>query len=522
MKLGQARTGSAIDAATLTADLVRTCDVAVIGSGAGGAMVARGLALAGAEVVLLEEGGFQSSRDFEMQEAKAFPMLYQEQGNRATADLAISVLQGRTVGGGTVVNWTTSFRTPERTLAHWRKTYGLDLDTQSLTPYWEAAEAYLGVHPVTLEDDVNRNNRKLWDGLGALGWQRELLRRNTRGCVNSGYCGLGCPIDAKQSMLITAIPEAMAHGADVYSHLRAWTLEERGQRITRIRARALDSRSSHATGRVVNLRPKVVVLAGGAINSPAVLLRSQLSDQSGVLGKRTFLHPVVVMAAEHAEPIEPYYGAPQSVSSFQFADRGERMGYFFEAAPMQPMLAALAMNSFGARHRAQMEKLSHSSVVLALCVDGFDPNEPCGTVTLKPNGLPKLDYPFREQFVEAARSAQVDAARVLLASGAQLVRSLHNQPVELRSEADLPALAAMPVAANRVSVFTAHQMGGCPMGSDPATSVVRQDLRHHQIENLFVVDGSVFPTALGVNPQLSIYGIAGHALAHVLEALGKA
>src|SRR5271155_2582817 len=127
---------ASIDGSTLTADVARDCEVAVIGAGAGGAMVARGLALAGAKVVLLEEGGHQSSRDFDMQEGKSYPLLYQEQGNRATADLALSVLQGRTVGGGTVVNWTTSFRTPARTLDHWRKTYGLDLTEQALAPHW--------------------------------------------------------------------------------------------------------------------------------------------------------------------------------------------------------------------------------------------------------------------------------------------------------------------------------------------------------------------------------------------------
>jgi len=514
--------GASIDGGTLTASVTRDCDVAVIGTGAGGAMVARGLALAGAKVVLLEEGGHQSSRDFDMLEGHAYPQLYQEQGNRATADLAITVLQGRTVGGGTTVNWTTSFRTPPRTLDHWRSTYGLEEPSlATLTPHWEAAESYLGIE-AALPGDMNANNRKLWEGLGALGWQRDLVRRNTRGCVNSGYCGLGCPIDAKQSMLVTAIPEALAHGAELYSHVRAWTLEGTEERIAAVHGQALDPRTWRPTGHDVTLRPKVCVLAGGAINSPALLLRSHLGNPSGQVGKRTFLHPVVAMVAEHADPIEGYYGAPQTVASHQFIDRGERMGYFFETAPMQPMLAALAMNGFGARHREAMLELRHTSVVIGLCADGFDPHEPCGTVSLKSDGLPRLDYPFGERFVEAARQAQVDAARILLASGARTVRSLHTQPVELHSEADLPRLAQAPLEANRLSVFTAHQMGGCAMGSEPARSVVRSDLRHQRIENLFVVDGSVFPSSLGVNPQLSIYGIAGYAVPQVLKALGRA
>ena len=520
---------ASIDGTALSADVQRDCDVAVIGTGAGGAMVARGLALAGAKVVLLGEGGHQSSRDFDMQEGHAYPLLYQEQGNRATADLAITVLQGRTVGGGTTVNWTTSFRTPTRTLDHWRTTYGLQEPSEAtLTPHWDAAERLLGIG-AALPGDLNANNRKLWEGLGKLGWQRELVRRNTRGCVNSGYCGLGCPIDAKQSMLVTAIPEALAHGAELYSHVRAWTIETRAEMegieervAVAVHGQALDAKTWAPTGRTVTLHPKICVLAGGAINSPALLLRSELGGENKQVGKRTFLHPVVAMVAEHDEPIEGYYGAPQTVASHQFIDRGDRMGYFFETAPMQPMLAALAMNSFGARHRAAMLNLRQTSVVIGLCADGFDPDEPCGTVSLKSNGLPRLDYPFSDRFIEAARQAQVDAARILLASGAKLVRSLHAKPIEVRSEADLARLEGAPVEANRLPVFTAHQMGGCAMGSDDSRSVVRPDLRHHQVRNLFVVDGSVFPTSLGVNPQLSIYGLAGYAVPHILRALGGA
>jgi choline dehydrogenase-like flavoprotein len=506
------------DGLKLSTDVDRSCEVAVIGTGAGGAMVARALAAAGVKVAMVEEGGLQSSRDFDMQEATAYPLLYQEQGNRATADLSITVLQGRTVGGGTVINWTTSFRTPARILERWREVYGIEgWSEEALTPHWEAAEAYLGIHEVE-PDEVNANNGKLWDGLGKLGWQRELLRRNTRGCMRSGYCGMGCPINAKQSMLLTAVPDALAKGADLYHHARVQTLREARGAIAEVRGEAWDPLTGRFSGRSVVLRPKVCVLAAGALNGPALLLRSGLNG-NGQVGRRTFLHPTVAMVAVHDEPIEGFYGAPQSVASHHFAQRGERMGYFFEAPPLHPMLAALALNSFGNAHREAMLKFANTSAVIALCIDGLDPSESAGTVTLRGDGMPKLDYPFTPRLAEAAVAAQVDMARILLASGAREVRSLHTAPIVLRSEKDLPALAAAPFEANRVAVFTAHQMGGCAMGRDPATSVVRSDLRHHRIANLFVVDGSVFPTALGVNPQLSIYGLAGFAAPHVLAAV---
>ena len=509
------------DAATLPADLDLTCDVAIVGTGAGGGITARALAQAGAKVVLFEEGGHHTSAEFQMEEAIAYPMLYQEQGNRATADLAITVLQGRSVGGGTTVNWTSSFRTPPHVLEHWQKAHGVEGPTEAaLAPHWEEIERYLGIEEAP-ESYVNRNNRKLWDGLGKLGWERRRIRRNVRGCMNSGYCGMGCPVDAKQSMLITAIPAAMLAGAELYAHCRVRDLEAEGGRIASVTGEVIDPATLQPNGRLVRVRPKICVLSGGAINSPAILLRSKLGNESGQVGRRTFLHPVVALVGLFAEPVEGFYGAPQSVSSHQFAERGDKMGVFFEAAPIHPMLAALAINAFGADHRAAVKQLPFSSAVIGLMIDGFDAGEAGGTVTLKPDGQPKLDYPFHDRMEEAARFAQNSAARILLSAGAREVHSTHNPAVILRSEADLPKLDAAPFGPNRLSVFTAHQMGGCAMGGDPARSVVRSDLRHHQIENLFVIDGSVFPTSLGVNPQLSIYGLASWAAPHVLTSLGK-
>jgi choline dehydrogenase-like flavoprotein len=494
------------NAAALQQDEEVHCEVAIIGTGAGGGIAARALTRAGVGVVLIEEGGHHTSREFDMEEATAYPMLYQE---------------GRAVGGGTVVNWTTSFRTPARVLEHWAKTYGLEgWNEAALRPHWEEIENYLGIHEVDSED-LNPNNGKLWDGLSALGWSRELLRRNTRGCMRSGYCGTGCPVDAKQSMLITAIPDALARGAELYTHCRAWTLEEERGRVSAIHCLALDDRGRHPTGRSVTIRPKLCVLSGGALNSPALLLRSKIGNQSSRVGHRTFLHPTLAMVARHAGPVEPYYGVPQSVSSHHRAERGGAMGYFFETAPIHPMLAALALNGYGKEHRQRMEALPHTSAVIALLIDGFQPDEACGTVRLKSDGQPRLDYPFSARMEEAARAAQADAARILLASGALEVRSLHGRPVVLKSLADLPALDAAPFGPNQLAVFSAHQMGGCAAGSDAATSVVRGDLRHHQLENLFVLDGSVFPTSLGVNPQLSIFGIASLGATHVLQALGR-
>jgi choline dehydrogenase-like flavoprotein len=497
-------------------DLVLKPDVCVVGSGPGGSMVAQRLARAGAKVVVLEEGGFWTKDVFDMQETTAFPRLYQDRGNRATADLSISVLQGRAVGGGTVVNWTTSYRTPHDVLAFWRDREGSVLTPDMLRPHFAEVEERLGIAKVDLED-TNPNNRTIYDGCTKLGWQVDTTRRNVRGCLRTGYCGMGCPVDAKQTASLTYLPDAVAAGAEVYADCRVTKIEWSGKRASAAIGALLHPGTQQATGRTLRVEPRVMVVSGGALNSPALLLRSGL-DQ-GPVGKKTWLHPVVAMGAFYKERIEGFYGAPQSVASHHFAHRSEGAGFFIEAAPVHPMLSSIAMPGFGAPLRTNMELLANVCATISLMIDGFGDGEEGGTVSLRPDGGPRLDYPFGPRQYECFRAGMKAIARLHLANGAREVRSFHADSVRITSEADLAAIDSAPLGPNLFAVFTAHQMGGCRMGSDPARSVVDPQLRHHFVQNLYVVDGSVFPTGLGVNPMESIYGVASWAAGHVRAAL---
>lgn len=502
------RRGSAVAANALVRDEVLTPDFCVVGSGAGGSVAAATLAAAGASVVILEEGSHYGRRDFNMQEGWAYPALYQEHGNRATEDLAITVLQGRTVGGGTTVNWTASFRTPPSTLDLWAKWHAVALDESTLRPHFEAVEARLAIPKEGTFDDVNRNNLMLWEGAKKLGWGPKLMRRNVKGCARLGYCGLGCPIDAKQSALITYVPDAIAAGATLYSNCRVTRLERTGRRIEAVVATVLDPAPDRPNGRHVTVKPKRgVVLAGGAINTPALLQASGIGSDSGLIGRRTFLHPTVPMVGIFPERIEGFYGAPLSVSCHHFAERGDRIGYFLETAPIHPMLSAIAFPGFGDRHRGIAARLPFAQATIALLIDGHKA-DPGGTVTVNQGGRIKLAYPLGGEIAEAAKDAMGNMARLLLAAGATEVISLHADPVIVRSEKDLPALARAPFGPNLQTMFSAHQMGGAAMGEDPKRAVVNSRGRHHQVENLWITDGSVFPTALGVNPQLSVFGVA--------------
>jgi choline dehydrogenase-like flavoprotein len=499
-------------------DLALRPDVCIVGSGPGGAMVASRLASAGVSVVVLEEGGYHTKSEFDMQEATAYPRLYQDRGNRATADLSVSILQGRAVGGGTVVNWTTSFRTPDDVVDGWRERFGSPLTPEALRPHFDEIEKRLGITKVDLED-ANANNRLLYDGCKKLGWQADTISRNVRGCLRTGYCGMGCPVDAKQSAALTYLPDAIAKGATVYANCRVRRIDWTSKRATAVVGEVLHPATQQQTGRTIRVEPRLVVVSGGALNSPALFLRSGITQ--GAVGKKTWLHPVIAMVAVYRDTIESFYGAPQTVASHHFARRGERAGFFLEAAPLHPMLGGTALPGFGASMRARMQLLPNTSVSIALMIDGFG-DEPGGTVSLREDGGPRLDYPFTPRHFECWRAAMKALARVHLVNGAAEIESLHADPVRIRTEADLRALDEAPLGPNLCAVFTAHQMGGCRFGADPATSVVRPDLRHHWLENLWVVDGSVFPTSLGVNPMESIYGIASWAAGHVRDALARA
>ncbi len=505
----------------LREDKTVQCDVCVIGSGSGGGWLAHELVAKGLSVVLLEEGGYHTRREFDLTEATAFPKLYQELGNRSTEDFAIQILQGRSVGGGTTVNWCSSFRTPKRILDLWRDRHGVTgLSEETLTPHWEAIEQRLHIQEWPLER-INANNRLLWEGLGKLGYSRGLIRRNVNNCANLGYCGMGCPIDAKQSTLVTVIPDAVKQGLTVYANASARRLETQGRRIVRVHAEVQDPEQDRPSGHKLTVEAKTTAVCCGALNSPALLLRSGLTGD-GQVGKRTFLHPAVTMGALFDEPVEAFSGAPQSVHSHQFIERGaDKLGFFVEVPPVHPMLAATVFTGFGEKHQALLSRLPHWQVCIGITVDGVLDGDEGGTVSLRDHGYSrlKIQYPLGERHWEAFRFACREMAKIQFAAGAKQVMSLHTDPVMLSSEKDLDKLDAAPWEPLRVRVATAHQMGGCGMGKDPKTSVVDSTLRYHALDNLFVVDGSALPTALGVNPQLTLFGIARWGAQHVAASV---
>jgi choline dehydrogenase-like flavoprotein len=524
VRAGIAAGWKVIDAAVLDRDLALEADVVIVGTGAGGGIAAETLSAAGLTVILVEEGPLRSSTDFRMRESDAYPALYQESAARKTRDKAINILQGRCVGGGTTVNWTTSFRTPETTLRHWASAHGIaGFGAADLAPWFERVEARLSI--ASWEVPPNANNAALARGAQALGIPAGVIRRNVRGCWDLGYCGMGCPVNAKQSMLVTTIPAALDKGATLLTRARALELRQDGDRVVALSCAGMAADGVHEGSRRITLRARAFVAAAGAIGTPGLLLRSRVPDPHQLIGKRTFLHPVVVSAALLPERVEPWAGTPQSIHSDHFLDTVAvtgPMGYKLEVPPVHPILAAITLPNHGGGHAAWMRELPHLQVVLALLRDGFHPESVGGTVTLRSDGTPVLDYPFTPYVWNGARRAFASMAEIQFAAGATRVMPVHGSGTGYATwPAARDAIAGFDLGPLVTPVVSAHVMGGAPLGPDPRHAVVDTTGRHHHLANLHVLDGSLFPTSIGANPQLSIYGIVARLADGLAATLAK-
>ncbi|MBC7991967.1 MAG: GMC family oxidoreductase [Rhizobacter sp.] len=489
-----------------------SCDVAIVGTGAGAGITAELLTQAGLSVVLVEEGPLKSSSDFRQRESDAYPGLYQESAARKTADKAINILQGRCVGGSTTVNWTSSFRTPAATLAHWQKHFGLAEFTEAaMAPWFEQAERRLNIGPWLTAP--NTNNELLRTGAARLGIAASGIERNVKGCWNLGSCGLGCPTNAKQSMLVTTIPAALDRGATLLVQTRAHTLELVQQKVNALVCVPVSANGNVVAGsRPTRIVARHYVVAGGAINSPALLKRSDLPDPHGLLGARTFLHPVVISASTFEQKVEAWDGAPQTLYSDHFLNTQRidgPIGYKLEAPPMHPVIFASTLAGYGQAQADSLKQFPHMHSLLALMRDGFHPQSTGGQVKLQSDGSPVLDYPLNDFVMDGARRALLSMAEIQFAAGARTVVPVHELAGAYTSWPQAQAaIKALPMKPLLTRVVSAHVMGGCAIGANEGQGVVRPDGTHWQVNNLSVHDGSLFPTSIGANPQLSVYGFA--------------
>ncbi len=487
-----------------------TCDVVIVGTGAGAGITAELLTQAGLSVVLVEEGPLKSSTDFKQRESDAYPSLYQESAARKTADKAINILQGRCVGGSTTVNWTSSFRTPSSTLHYWQNQFGLSaLTDDTLSPWFLQAERRLNIGPWLAPP--NENNDLLRRGAAKLGIPAAAIQRNVKGCWNLGSCGMGCPTNAKQSMLVTTLPVALDRGARMLVQTRAQQFETTGAQINALLCVPVSNDGAPASSGTTRIVAKHYVVAGGAINSPALLKRSNVADPHGVLGSRTFLHPVVISAATFDHTVEGWNGAPQTIYSDHFLGTQPidgPIGYKLEAPPMHPVIFASTLPGYGQAQADLLKQFPNTHSLLALMRDGFHEQSIGGSVKLRADGSPVLDYPLTDYVMDGARRAFLSMAEIQFAAGARQVLPVHEMSGTYTTWPQArDAINALPMKPLLTRIVSAHVMGGCAMAATERQGVVQPNGQHWQLNNLSVHDGSLFPTSIGANPQLSVYGI---------------
>ena len=466
-------------------------DVCVIGAGAGGAVAAAELAEGGARVVLLEQGPDHDPDRFTARPLEMLGRLYRDGGQTATLGAPPILLPlGRGLGGTTLVNSGTCFRIPETLLERWRREYGLELDGAVLEHCYERVEHALSVAEVTPEL-AGANAAIARRGAERLGWSHGYLRRNARGCVGSGVCVFGCPTSAKQHTGITYLPRARAAGAQVIT----------GADVRRILVEGGCARGAQARlagRRALEVRAPHVVLAAGTIHTPLLLARSGLGRDSGQLGRNLVLHPATAAFALMDEVVDMARGVPQSFYVDEFAGQG----ILFESVAGPPSYVALALPLTGARHAAAMSRYRNLAQFGLMVSDSSR-----GRVHLGARGTsrPLIRYDLAESDVAKFRIGLRRLQELFEAAGAREVYL----PLA-------PGVAPERLRARDLKLLAFHPLGTARADADPARGVLDSDLRVHGIRGLHVADGSVMPSSLGVNPQLTIMALATRLAFHLL------
>ncbi len=504
----------------VTTHLTLTADAVIVGSGAGGGVMAAELAAAGKDVIILERGGYFNEADFNGSEALMTPQLYLRRGMLATHDLGVIVLAGSCLGGGTIVNWSTSLRTPPDVLEEWEREHGLTGVTGAEYQHgFDVVERRIGVN--TDDSASNRNNAALRDGCEALGYRWNVIPRNASDCQQRcGACGYGCPYGRKQSTMLTFLQDAHDQGARVIVRCVVNRVLIEGGRAVGVEGWAADS----VTGarRTVTIRAPIVVVAAGAVESPALLMRSGVNNPN--IGRHLRLHPVAAFAAYYEQPIETWRGSLQTVVCDQFKALKGNYGLRFEVAPAHPgMLGMVTPWEGGQAHKREMRNIPYVATFIALTRDTGE-----GRVTLDRQGDPILRYFPNETDRQHLIWGMAEMARIAVAGGATRIATLHSQRLLLESENGKPGaitearlqgfigeIERRGIAPNRLPLFSAHQMGTCRLGGDPKTSVADPSGQVHGVQGLFIADASGFPTASGVNPMISTMGLAYHVAQRV-------
>jgi len=493
--------------ADVTGDLSLECGALIVGSGAGGATMAAELAAAGVDVIVLEEGGYHPTESFTTATGRALRTLYRDGGGgMAIGRPSVLYAEGRCVGGSTVVNGGMSWRTPARVLQRWAEQEGLRaISERDLDPYFAMIESRLSVGPQDPET-IGRDSELFKAGAQARGWAVVPNRRNQLHCAGTNNCSSGCPTGAKRSMLVTSVPRALALGARLFADCRVDRITMSGPAVTGVTGHFI--RPGGRRGPSLTVRARAVIVAGGAVQTPALLMRSGLRSASGQLGRNLSVHPNAVVTAFFDQDVRGWQGVHQAFQVREFlAD-----GLLLTATNLTPPMLAGIMPAYGRELGELMADYNRIVTAGPLVSD---------TGTGRIRNVPGLGLQVFYQLTDhdaarVVRGVELTAEALFAAGARRVLLPLDGAP-QVRGPGELRRLLARPVPKRSLQLFSIHLMGTARMSEDPRRGVTGSFGDFHGVPRLIVTDASVFPGPIGINPMETIIALAMRNARRLIE-----
>ncbi len=484
------------------------CDVVVVGSGAGGAVMAKELAERGLAVLIVESGPLHRREQFNGPIVNTLKDLFVNAGTNTTLGLPVVALPvGRSVGGSTTINSGTCLVPPESLFAEWRKDLGLPFTRDMLDPFYDRVSGVMQVEPAK-QPWIGRVGDIIAQGCDALGFEHHgPLPRNAPSCDGQGTCCFGCPTDAKRSTNVSYIPMALRAGATLLSGFEVKHLHTRKGRATGLTAHG---RTQDGHTRKVRVHARSVVVSGGTLFTPLLLDKNGMGRESGWLGRNLSIHPAVSAIAIMQDEVRGYNGIPQGYGVDEFKDEG----IMLEGGFMPLQLMALTLSPYGPRYTSLMDRYNHMAIFAGMIKDTCR-----GRVVADPAGQPRAFYQLNQRDLKSLTKVLHHLVDIFHAAGAIEVYPQIGRWPRLQTARDIVRFKTYQPARLDFEVNAFHPLGTARLGADPKNSVVGPNHELHHVKHLYVADGSCVPSSLGVNPQMTIMALATRAAGLLADRL---
>lgn len=480
-------------------------DIIIVGSGAGGGTVAKELAPLcknGVKIALLECGPHHDNRLNTQDELAMAQRYYFSGGGFQTQSQDMTLAFGKGVGGSTNVYTGVTFKLPESAIKKWQ-VEGITFD--DLNPRMDKYIEENGAH-FEDEDSINKNNKLFKKGCEKLGWHVEQFAINTRNCQGLATCNLACPVNAKQGTAIVQIPKAVHQGVEVIANCRVDRIVEND--VIAI----INNQHSY------RIRAKKIILCAGTMNTPAILMRSFGEKFNPVIGRYLTCHPAIIMASEHKNKVESTQGTPKNYFSEQFVETDR---FLLESCMYFPFSFARNLVGFGAKVDEFISQYPYLQMTIALVMDDAKYDN---RVTINRYGETIAHYKIDDKIQRSFVKAIIASAKIMFNAGAKRIHAPASESFFIYKEQidQLDQLiTSKQFKLGKVAIASAHLMGGCKMGKSAKDSVTNSWGKVHGYENLYVSDGSLFPSCSEVNPYLTIMALADRVAEGVKKDLFK-